>query len=146
MNVIRTESRVTSGSRRGGALALVVAALLLVALLGSCSTDNSASDLAAQDKQVQLGNRLAAVHARVVQARRLVARQRRIAALLERRQRPAATPPVRSAVQSSVSLDRLCAPIPRGLGKASRLAARERERQRKRALYYLNLSCPAVRS
>ena len=118
--------------------------MLMFALLGSCGSDNSTSDLAAQDKQVQLGNRLAAEHARVVQARRLVARERRLTALLSRPLQT--TTKVKSSVQSGFSLDRLCAPIRRGVGKASRLAARQRERQRRRALYYLNLSCPAVRS
>jgi hypothetical protein len=55
-------------------------------------------------------------------------------------------PRTRPVVQSGFSLERLCAPIERGVGKAQRLAARQREKQRKRALYYLNLSCPPVRS
>jgi len=146
MLVIRTNPRLTFGRARGRALVLVVTAMLMVAVLGGCSTDNSNSDLAAQDKLVQLGNRLAAEHARVAEARRLVARERRVAALMSRARARAATPGARSAVQSSLWIDRLCAPIPRGIGKVSRLAARQRERQRRRALYYLNLSCPPVRS
>lgn len=145
MVVVRTNPPVTSRKRRGRALATAVALTLMLGLFGGCGSDGSQPDLAAQDKQVQLANRLAAVHARVAQARRLVARERRATAQLNRRRLLASAAP-RSTVQSGLSLDRLCAPIPRGLGKASRLAARQRERQRKRALYSLNLSCPSVRS
>jgi hypothetical protein len=132
--------------RTNRAPALLIAALMTVTLLGGCSTDDSKPDLAAQDKLVQLGNRLAAAHARVAQARRLVARQRRAAVLLTQQRTRVVIPAARRVGQSGFSLDRICAPIPRGGRRASRLAARQRERQRKRALYYLNLSCPPVRS
>ena len=116
----------------------------MLGLFGGCGSDGSQPDLAAQDKQVQLANRLAAAHARVAEARRLVARERQATAQLNRRRLHASSP--RAAVQAGLSLDRLCAPIPRGGGKASQLAARQRERQRRRTLYFLNLSCPSVRS
>lgn len=145
MLVVRTSPRVASGARRGRALATAVAVIVMLGLFGGCGSDGGQPDLAAQDKQVELANRLAAVHARVAQARRLVARERQATAQLNR-VRSGATTAARSTVQAGISLDRLCAPIPRGLGKASRLAARQRERQRKRTLYFLNLSCPSVRS
>jgi hypothetical protein len=146
MVVIRTAPRPTSRKRRGRAPALVVAAVMTAALLGGCGTDTSQRDLAAQDKLVQLGNRLATAHARVVQARRLVARQRLAAARVERQQARAGRPAVRPVVQSGFSLEELCAPIERSGSQQARQAARRREKQRKRALYYLNLSCPPVRS
>jgi hypothetical protein len=118
----------------------------MIAMLGACGGDPSSRDLAAQDKLVQLGNRLAATHARVAQARRLVARERRAAARLARRRTTVTTPRPRTVAQSGFTLDRLCALIERGGSQAQRLAERRRERQRKQTLYYLNLSCPPVRT
>ena len=146
MLVIRTNPRLALGKSRGRAPAVVVAAAMMVAMLGGCGSDNSQRDLAAQDKLVQLGNRLAATHARVAQARRLIARERRAAALRARPRTQVTIPSGRSVVQSGFSLDRLCAPIERRGSQAARLAARQLEKQRKRTLYYLNLSCPPVRS
>lgn len=150
MLVSRTDPRRDPGTRPGRchvrALALLVATVLMGGLLGSCSTEISEQDLAAQDKLVQLSNRLAATHARVAQARRLVKRERAAAARRARQLRRAVAPQVRPVRQSGFSLEWLCGPIKRGESTASRLAAREREVKRKRALYYLNLSCPSVRS
>ena len=68
------------------------------------------------------------------------------AALQARPRTQVTIPSGRPVVQSGFSLDRLCAPIERSGSKAAQLAARRREKQRKRTLYYLNLSCPPVRS
>ena len=142
MGVIRTDP----GKRHGRTFTLLVTILLIVSLLGSCSTDTSERDLAAQDKLVQLGNRLSAAHDRVVQARRLVKRERAAAARLARQGRRAASPRARRVVQTGMSLEQLCAPIKRRTSQESRRAARRHELHRKRTLYFLNLSCGPMRS
>ena len=148
MLVKRVPPRYTVAMRRGRALALLLVAILMVGSLGACNTGDSERDLAAQDKLVQLGNRLAATHARIAQARRLVARERRVAALLAARRQGLRRQPPRPArvVQTGFSFEKLCGRIPRGRDREARVAARQLERQRKEALYYLNLSCPPVRT
>jgi len=125
-------------------VALAIAAIAMVVFVGGCGTDSTKADLAAQDKAVQLGNQLAAIHRRVAQAQRLVAQRRRQSARLQtyRAARPA--PPRIQVVRSAgFSLDSLCAPVrPRGNARLARQLRKQRERARRQALYQLNLSCP----
>ena len=152
------------------AIAIVVAALLTVTLVGGCSGSSSKPSLAEQDRMVELSNQLEAVHSqyeatqrRLAQARRAVSRVRS-AAVLETRTvtRPApttstTTPPsnplnpvqrVKPAPQSPVlTIDNLCRADPAACDVGpQRKAQRELERRRRRALYYLNLSCPSDRA
>ena len=137
-------------SRRPRSIALAIAAIALVVLVGGCGTD-ATSELAPQDKAVQLGNQLAAIHRRVAEAQRLVARQRRNALRLDALQRrrvvthPAQA--VRVVRSTAFSLDTLCGPAkPRGNSRTARQLRRQHERARRQALYFLNLSCPPTRS
>lgn len=130
-------------------IALVIAAAALVVFVGGCGAGTSKADLAAQDKAVQLGNQLTAIHKRVAQARRLVARQRRITAGLgSASTRTVPTPAVARTVRpGAFSLDRLCGrPNVVGNSKAARRLRNQQARARRQALYRLNLSCPSSRS
>ena len=131
------------------ALATGVAAVVLIVFAGGCRGDNTKADLAAQDKVVQLGNQLAAIHQRVVQARRLVARQRRITA--RRAPQPARATAASSGTRvvsvAGSAIGDLCAPVKVvGNSKAARQFRKQRERARRQALYNLNLSCPRTRA
>jgi hypothetical protein len=132
-------------------LALSIAAMALVVFVGGCGGDTGTpSDLAAQDKAVQLGNQLQAMHRRVAQAQRLVTKQRKRAArlaALQRRPQATAKPRIQVIRTAGFSLDSLCGPAkPRGNSDAARRLRNQHERARRQALYNLNLSCPPTRS
>jgi len=124
-----------------------VALVATAGLLGGCGSGPSAADLAAQDKVVELGNQLASVHARVVQAQGLVARERRATARLDASPDRSAAGANGARRAGAVSMTNLCSPIKaRGNAKAQRRRQRQRERARRRALSFLNLSCAAARA
>ncbi len=124
--------------------------LALVVFVGGCGAGNSASELATQDKTVQLGNQLSAMHKRVAQAQRLVAKQRRNAArraALQSRPRASARPSVQVVRTTDFSLSSLCRPEKlSGNSRAARRLRQQHGRARRQVLYALNLSCPATRS
>ena len=156
MLVIRGNAVYTAGMDRNGARtrlarpkrvigALVVIALS-VGLLGACGSsgsDPSPQALAAQDRAVELGNRVALAKADVVAARRRAAFQRRAAAISAALRRASAVPRgLRVLKAFGFTVNDLCAPIGgRGGGRVEREARRARERRRKRVLSYLNVSC-----
>ena len=145
---------VAGAKRRVRAVAtLAVAAIVMVGLLAGCGNGSSKPDLAAQDKAVQRSNRLAAVRAQYVAAQRRLAQARREIARVRskgvavRRAAPRTIVQVRNPVLPSIDLSRGTFCTPPGLRAANgaqRRALRAIAQRRRRALYYLNLSCPAA--
>jgi len=133
--------------------ALVVAVVVMVALAGGCGASSPKPDLAAQDKLVQLSNRLAAVRAQYVAAQRRLAQARRAIARA-RSSSPSAKPVVprttvraRDRVLPSLDFSRgsFCTPLAAHVPKGPRgRALRAAVIRRRAVLRYLNLSCRAA--
>jgi len=128
--------------RRARVIAMPVAALVAVALLGGCSSSGpKANDLAAQDRLVVTANRLESIRVAAVEQR--LARERQAYELAAREVPPTTEPPTPEILRVlGFTIDDLCAPIPRTGGRSQRREERMSERRRRQALYYLNLSCP----
>lgn len=128
--------------RRRRVLAMLVAALVSVALLGGCGDSGpKAEDLAAQDRLVTAANRLAAIRTAAVEQR--LARERHAYSLAAMEAPPTTEPPTPAVLRLlGITIDDLCAPIAHTGGRTQRREQRMLERRRKQALYYLNLSCP----
>lgn len=164
LEATRHDNRVRSEQRHGrvlavrprrrarfvaGAIALLTAVIVAVALVGGFSGGAPKQDLAAQDQAVALSNQLAAIqgqHAaaqrQLAQARRAVARAQ-AASVATTRSSSRVSPPRGQQVKTFG--DTLCAPTrPRTGTGPQRRAQRALELRRKQALYYLNLSCPAA--
>jgi len=131
-------------------LAVGVAALVMGAALGACSSDGASNaDLAAQDRDVTAGNKQdKANEAKLKEALRVLwlkrAQARRAAAA--RRYHPSNAPPPTVIVGGArVSSVDVCAPIrARFGGRAGRAERRWRRMQRQKALQFLNLKCPGL--
>jgi hypothetical protein len=138
--------------RRRGLATLFVAVLLMVALVGGCGASSPKPDLAAQDRLVQLSNRLAAVRAQYVAAQRRLAQARRAVARVRSGAAPSkpAAPrgivTARDRVLPSLDFSRgtFCAPLGSRAKGAQGRALRALALRRRQALYYLNLSCRAA--
>jgi hypothetical protein len=132
-----------------GAIALVATAIVGVALVGGFSGGAPKQDLAAQDQAVALSNRLATIQEQHAAAQRQLAQTRRAvdrartASVVATRRVSAVTVP--HGQRTNTFADTLCTPTRARAGTgAQRRAQRALELRRKQALYYLNLSCPAV--
>jgi len=140
--------------RRIRPITVVITALLLIALVGGCGGGSSEPTLAAQDQLVGLSNQLSAVRSQYVAAQRRLAQAQRAVARVRASDVTAppgtsrvtvtrVNPPKRGARSSVLSIDNLCSPIRgRAATGPQRRAQQLRERRRRQALYYLNLSCP----
>jgi hypothetical protein len=133
------------------AITAAVAALVMIALLSGCGGSSSKPSLAQQDRLVGLSNQLAVIHSqysatqrRLARARRAVARVRATAVEPRRTETLSVTVrPNRKARSTVLSVDTFCSPIRvHGGSGPQRRALRLLERRRRRALYFLNLSCP----
>jgi hypothetical protein len=157
----RTNGGYGSGHEEGAtavralrAITVVVAVLTMAALVGGCGGGSSKPSLAAQDQLVGLSNQLAVIHSqyaatqrRLARARRAVARVRSTTLVATRSSSSVTVTAVgdvkRSPRPTVLSADTLCTPIrPRASTGPQRRAQQLLERRRRRALYFLNLSCP----
>jgi hypothetical protein len=126
----------------------------MIALVGGCGGGSSKPALATQDHLVALSNQLSAIHSQYLAAQRRLAKAQRAVARV-RANTVTVTPstsrvtvtrvsPLKPPARSSVlTIDNLCAPIrTHAANGPQRRAQQLRERRRRQALYYLNLSCP----
>jgi hypothetical protein len=136
-------------NRRRGTrfVAIGLAAIVMGGAIGACGSDGpSKADIAAQDRDVTAANKEQKANVAKLKAALRVkwqarARARRAAALRHRR-RPIATRRTVIVGGTSASSPDLCAPVRARFGGRSGRAERNwRRMQRKRVLYFLNLSC-----
>ena len=139
-----------SGVRRGverRAIASSLAVLAVVGLAGGCSSGHStsASELAAQDKAVAGAIHVEAIRSETAAAERRLVQLRRRAAIAATLRNATRFPRALGVLaRFGFSLDDLCPRHrPRLVSRADQHAQREQDRQRRRALYYLNLACPS---
>ena len=154
-NVVRMPN---DGLLRVRTFALLVAAIVAITLVAGCgggtatpkesaardnAIDTQYKNLVAQDKVVAGATANATSRQRLVAAMRRSPRARAAIARLLRQRQARLRANNRKVVQiSAISTIDVCASVgPRGGTRAQRQARNARQLQRKRALYYLNLSC-----